>query len=105
MNEIDLEVETALRSERTLEPSPFFVRRVLAAARAQIQFGPIPFPRKRIAAGVLLLLLVIAAGLSSSDAVLLEPGLLIRALVLTLMVAAVIAFAAWVRPARRVPDR
>lgn len=61
MNEID----EALREERTIEPSPFFTRRVMAVIRAEAQFAPLPFPWKRIVAAVVLLIVAIAAGLDA----------------------------------------
>ncbi|HEX6159548.1 MAG TPA: hypothetical protein VF111_05240 [Thermoanaerobaculia bacterium] len=64
------EIEDVLREEREIEPSPFFARRVMAMIRAETQFAPLPFPWKRIASAIVLLLVAIAAGLDAPEATL-----------------------------------
>lgn len=85
MNEID----NALREERTIEPSPFFTRRVMAVVRAEAQFAPLPFPWKRIALAIVLLLVAIAAGLDAPQATM-PAGQVIAIVVAVLSIAIVV---------------
>ena len=68
MTYIDNIINEAYSEDFDIEPSPFFAKRVIAAVRTEATMPPIGFPLRRIAAGVLLLIICIVTGMSDADA-------------------------------------
>ena len=62
MNEIDRQIDQSLSTTHRIEPSPFFVKRVMSAVLREATFPPLAFPWKRLAAAALFLLVMIVAG-------------------------------------------
>lgn len=62
MNELDRIVEHALETERTVDPSPFFVSRVMTFVRAAAVHPPLPFPARRFVAALALLVVILVRG-------------------------------------------
>jgi hypothetical protein len=52
-------IDEALATERVIEPSDGFTSRVMNAVRSEQELAPLPFPWKRIAAAVLLMMITL----------------------------------------------
>ena len=64
MSDIERLIAETLSSERHIEPSAFFAARTMSAVRREAELPPLPFPMKRIATLVLLLVIVAVTGVS-----------------------------------------
>jgi hypothetical protein len=104
VNDIDTSIDDALTSERQIEPSAFFAARVMHFVRAEPALPPLPFPWKRIAAAVALLIVTLVAAVDSDPSPVVEATLNAPVVhgVAAMVVSAIVAMACNLRVASRV---
>ena len=83
---LDREIDDALMRDGHVEPSPWFRQRVMAAVRAEAALPPLAFPWKRVAAGLTLAIIALAASLVQPASAV-PPDALLPATVTLLVVA------------------
>jgi hypothetical protein len=66
VTDIDQLIDDTLAAAPGLEPTPYFASRVMLAVRRDAELPPLPFPLKRIAAALLLLVAGVVGGVVAS---------------------------------------
>jgi hypothetical protein len=104
MNDIDRLIDDVLTREPEVEPTAFFAARVMHSVRAESRLAPLPFPWKRIAAAVALLVVMFVSAFESDPSPVVEATLnapLVHGFI-AMVVSAIVAMACNLRVARRV---
>ena len=104
MSDIDRLIDDIMTRDREVEPSAFFAARVMHAVRGEPKLPPLPFPWKRMAAAVALLIVSFASAFESDPSPVVEATLNAPFVhgVIAMVISAIVAMACNLRVAGRV---